>query len=292
MKRLLIIGCGDVALRAASALHRRYRLYALSRDPEQRPRLRALGIVPIAGDLDRPLTLDRLAGLADAVLHFAPPAATGNADLRTARLLAAFSKGESLPQRLVYISTSGVYGDCGGEWVTETRKLRPGTPRAQRRADAERRLRNWGRRNSVTVTLLRAPGIYAANRLPVERLRRGTPVLAADEDPYTNHIHADDLARIALAALRRGLPGRAYNACDDSEMKMGEYFDRVADHFGLPRPPRISRAAAPAALPASLLSFMEESRRLSNRRIKAELKIRLDYPTVDAGLATAAAHSE
>jgi nucleoside-diphosphate-sugar epimerase len=192
-----------------------------------------------------------------------------------------------LPRRLVYISTSGVYGDCGGERVSEARRLEPRTERARRRVHAERLVREWGMRNRVAVSLLRVPGIYAADRLPLERLRAGTPALLPGEDAYTNHIHGEDLARALAAALARGAPGRAYNVCDDSEMKMGEYFDLVADAFGIGRPPRVSRSAAPGRIPESLLSFMGESRRLANQRMKRELRLRLAYPTVADGVAAA-----
>lgn len=278
------MGCGDVALRAAPLLSRRFRLFALARDPERFALLRLRGIVPIPGDLDRPATLGRLAGLAHAVLHFAPPQGEGLRDLRTAHLLAALAKARMLPQTLVYISTSGVYGDCGGEWVPETRPARPGTPRAARRRDAELKIRRFGRENGVRVVLLRVPGIYAPERLPLKRLKEGIPALRPEEDPYTNHIHAEDLARVAVRALDRGRPGRVYNCADDSRLSMGEYFDLVADRFGLPRPPRISWAEAQTRIPEALRSFMAESRRLVNRRMKQELKVRLRYPTVTHGI--------
>ncbi len=286
-RRLLIIGCGDVALRAASVLGGRFRLLALSHSPERFPLLRSRGITPLLGNLDSRRTLDRLAGLAQAVIHLAPPPNVGDRDPRTARLLAALGKGSMVPQRLVYISTSGVYGDCAGARVPETRPLRPTTARARRRVDAERLVRAWGRRHGAAVSILRVPGIYAADRLPLERVRSRTPAIAAAEDGFTNHVHADDLARMVVAALFRGGGGRAYNASDDSPMKMGDYFDLVADRFGLPRPPRVSRAGAAGLIPESLLSFMGESRRLVNRRVKGELRVGLRYPTVERGIAAA-----
>ena len=284
MKRILIVGSGDVARRALPWLTRRFRVLALVRQPEAAAELRALGAVPLVADLDDRRSLHRLAGIADAVLHFAPPPQSGAGDPRMARLLAALASRRSLPQGLVYISTTGVYGDCAGARVDETRPCRAQTARGRRRVDAEQRLRSFGRRNRVRVALLRAPGIYAADRLPLERLRRGDPVLAADDDVHTNHIHADDLARIACLALFRALPGRAYNASDDSTMRMGDYFDAVADRFDLPRPPRVARAQIAEKLSPLTLSFMSESRRLDNRRLKRELRLRLRYPTVSDGL--------
>ncbi len=287
MRRLLIVGCGDVALRMVRALRGRWRVYALTRSEDRHPLLRDVGITPVTGDLDHSETLDRLAGIAQDVVHFAPPPGGGILDSRTCNLIRALAKGGSLPQRLVYISTSGVYGDCGGAVVDETCRPHPGSDRARRRLDAERQLRTWGSEHGVQVSVLRVPGIYAAERLPLARLRAGTPVLEDGRDPYTNHIHADDLARVVIAALSRGRAGRAYNASDDSWMKMGEYFDLVADQFGLPHPPRISWEEAQAAIPENLLSFMRESRRLANGRLKKELRVTLHYPSVVQGMSAA-----
>jgi nucleoside-diphosphate-sugar epimerase len=289
MRRLLIIGCGDIGLRMLPLVRARYRLYALSHSPERHARLRELGVVPVPGDLDDASTLAALAGLATDVAHCAPPRPDGARDLRTARLIAALAKGASLPQQLVYISTSGVYGDCNGALVDETRPLRPSTMRARRRADAERQLRTWARRSGVRVSILRVPGIYAADRLPVERLSRGTPALQPAEDAYVNHVHADDLARMIVAALSRGMPNRSYNAVDDEPRKMGDYFDAVADARGLPRPLRVPREQAERELPETLMSFMRESRQLSNLRLKRELRYALRYPSVRDGIAAARA---
>ncbi len=286
---LLIAGCGDVALRAAPLLQAHYRLLGMYRRPENRASLRLQGITPVFGDLDIPDSLSKISGLAHAVLHLAPPPNLGRHDTRTANLLAALTrtrrpktkiKAAMLPQRLVYISTSGVYGDCEGRLVDETHVLNPQTERALRRVDAERQLRSWGLRTGVSVSILRVPGIYAGNRLPLARLRDGIPALLPEQDSFTNHIHADDLARIVVAALRLARPGRVYHACDDSHLKMGEYFDLIADRFGLPRPPRVSRAEAEGQISPGMLSFMRESRRLINTRLKHELHINLRYPTV------------
>lgn len=281
---LLIVGCGDVARRALPRLVGRYRIFALLRDPAQFSLWRDHGACPVLADLDQPSTLKRLSGLADIVLHFAPPPERGTVDTRMRQLLAALCRGQSLPQRFVYISTSGVYGDCAGERIDETRPIRPATARARRRADAERRLRRFGACGGTRVSILRAPGIYAADRLPLARLEKGVSALRDEDDVFTNHIHADDLAMLACAALRHGRANRCYNATDDAEMKMGEYFDLVADRFGLSRAPRISRADAQSMLSPVQLSFMSESRRLSNQRIKKELKAQLRFPQVADGI--------
>ena len=295
-QRLLIVGCGDVGARVARNLHTgpgagRVRVLALTSSPDKAAGLRALGITPLRGNLDDAATLRRLSGLATRVLHLAPPPAHGGGDgawwldPRTAALTRVL-RLRTPPAVLVYGSTSGVYGDCAGAWVTETRSVAPATPRAQRRVDAERLVRHLGRAG-VRTSILRIPGIYAPDRVggtPEARLRRGTPVLDAPDDVYTNHIHADDLARVCAVALWRSAAQRVYHASDDSALKMGDYFDLAADLYGLPRPPRVPRSTAQDQLPLALLSFMGESRRLDNTRLHRELRVRLHYPTVREGL--------
>jgi nucleoside-diphosphate-sugar epimerase len=283
---LLIVGCGDVGLRVVRLLRGRWRLLALTSNPDRIAELRAAGVVPLVGDLDVPNTLARLAGLADAVLHLAPPLGQGRSDPRTANLLQAIARHGRV-RRIVYGSTSGVYGDCAGERFDETRAVRPATDRAHRRVDAERRLRWYGRAFGARVTLLRIPGIYARDRAgghPRDRLMRRAPVLAPEHDVFTNHIHADDLARACVAALHRGAPQRVVHASDDTEMKMGDYFDLAADLEHLPRPSRVTREEALERFSPLQQSFMAESRRLINRRLKRELRLRLLYPTVSEGL--------
>jgi nucleoside-diphosphate-sugar epimerase len=279
MKRILIAGFGDVAERLVRCYAGQAGFIGLIRRPERAAALRALGVTPFLADLDDPVSLCRLPR-ADGVLHFAPPPGEGTTDPRTARLLHALTR-HGKPGALVYISTSGVYGDCGGAWVNETRAVAPVNGRAVRRVDAERRLRRWGETFGVQVSILRAPGIYAADRLPLERIKRGTPALIDADDSYTNHIHADDLARLAWAALFRGRRQRIYHAVDAHPLKMGDWFDSCADAFDLPRPPRVARAEAEKVLSEALLSFLRESRRLSNARTTGELRLKFRYPASD-----------
>lgn len=287
MQRLLIVGSGDVARRTLPFLRGHYRLLALVRSAERAAEWRALGVLPVRGDLDDRQSLRRLRGLADLVLHLAPPDNQGSSDHRSRNLLAALAAGKSLPRRLIYISTTGVYGDCQGAVIDETRRPHPQSPRAHRRLDAEQRLRRFGRHHSVSVSILRAPGIYAADRLPLDRLRAGTPALTAADDVYSNHIHADDLAAACVAALRYGRANRVFNIVDDSALKMGEYFDHVAAAFELPPPPRLSAAELQQRLSPVQWSFMRESRRIGNERLKRELKLQLRHPSVDDGIAAA-----
>jgi len=283
MKTLLIVGLGDIARRALPALRRQFEVVALVRAENvaagccERIRVES-------GDLDRPETLAGFAGRATHVLHTAPPPVRGTDDPRTAHLLAALDAHPSVPERIVYISTSGVYGNCGGAFVDETRPAHPQSDRARRRVDAEQRLFAFGRARGVRVVVLRTPGIYAADRLPLKRLHARTPVLRDEDDVYTNHIHADDLAALCATALVHPSAEGIYNAADDSEIRMSAWFDLLADRAGLARPPRIARAEADGIIAAPLLSFMSESRRLRNDKVKRELGFTLRYPTVYDGV--------
>jgi nucleoside-diphosphate-sugar epimerase len=269
MKRLLIAGFGDIAHRALPRLQSRFDIVRLSRHD---------GL-----DLDRPATLHFAP--ADALLHCAAPQPAGEADPRTANLLAALDRTGSRPSRIVYVSTTGVYGNCDGALVDEARPVNPQTPRARRRVDAERQLERWSTEHGVALIVLRAPGIYAADRLPLERLRAGTPMLLSEHDVFTNHIHADDLAAAAVRALEQDAPAGVYNVADDSAIHLGDWMDLVAEHAGLPKPPRVPRSLIAQHVSADVLSFMNESRRLDNRRMKAVLRLALRYPTVHEGLA-------
>jgi nucleoside-diphosphate-sugar epimerase len=278
--RVLVLGCGDVGLRFARAVSGRMRVIGVVRRAEAAGAVRAAGAVPVRADLDDGRSLRRLAGLAPRVLHSAPPPGEGHDDPRTRRALAALHAARVW----VYLSTTGVYGDCGGARFDETRAPAPRNDRAVRRVAAERRLRRRAAAGAIRATVLRVPGIYAAERLPIERLQRGTPALVDADDVHTNHIHADDLAHIAFVALWRGRSQRTLHAVDDTDMKMGEYFDAVARAYGLTPPPRLARDALRAAVSPMLYSFMSESRRLDNRRLHRELRARLRWPTVDAFL--------
>jgi len=263
MKRLLIVGFGDIARRALPLLASRFQVTRLSRQ---------YGV-----DLDRPLKPQP----AQAVLHCVPPPAAGDSDPRTANLLAALEQ----PERIVYISTSGVYGDCGGALVDETRPVNPQTARARRRVDAERQLERWCAERGVALVILRAPGIYATDRLPIERLCAGMPVLRIEDDVYTNHIHADDLAAAAVRSLEPDAAPGVYNVADDSDLRMGDWMDLVAEHAGLSKPPRLPRSRIAQHVSPEVLSFMSESRRLENQRMNTVLGFKLRYPTVHEGLA-------
>ena len=276
---ILIIGCGDIGLRVARQFSQSHRVFALTSQQSRFQELREVGATPILGNLDQPESLWRLSGLAQTVIHLAPPQNQGNRDCRTRNLIRILSQGSHVVRRLIYISTTGVYGDHGGAKVTEATPTKPQSERAKRRVDAEQILRLWAPAHGVALTILRVPGIYAANRLPIERLQSKTPALIPEEDAYSNHIHSDDLARLICAAVYHGKPQRVINTCDGSETKMGDYFDEVADAFGLDRPPRMPAEQLQKIVNPMLWSFMRESRRVTNTRLH-ELKTPLRYSSV------------
>ncbi len=316
-QRLLIVGCGDVGLRFLRQRQTliqsgQLRVFVLTSSPSRLAELRALGAVPLLGNLDDATSLRRLRSAASRVLMLAPP--TGDkpaprqyryfkkmscsgsfgglkaqkdykkpiSDPRSAALQITLRRGLP-PAQVVYASTSGVYGDCAGAWIDETQPLAPQTDRAARRVGAE----GIWRASGLPASVLRIPGIYALDRkdgTPATRLAKATPVLAAADDVFTNHIHADDLARACHLALWRGRPQRVYHASDDSQLKMGDYFDLAAQLLGMPRPPRLPRAQLAQVLSPAQMSFLRESRRLGNARLKKELGLRLAYPTPAQGL--------
>lgn len=282
--RIFIVGCGDTGIRVAALEQAAGRqAIALSRSETSASRLSQRGIKSVAGNLDSPESLRGLAADCDVLYYFAPPPSSGKTDPRLADWLNAL-KGQALPRRIVYISTSGVYGDCKGEWVDEDGPLNPRSDRARRRVDAENRLTAWCEVSGVEGLILRVPGIYGPGRLPVERIRNGIPVVREDESPWSNRIHVDDLAQACCLAAHRCKAAGVYNISDGNPTTMTDYFYRVADFLGLPRPPAISMEEAKATLGPGILSFLEESKRLDNRRMLEGLGVVLRYPRLSKGL--------
>jgi len=252
------------------------------RGAESAAAVRDLDAQALQVDLDTESDPPELPTTNAELYYFAPPPGTGISDPRLRRVLSAI-RPETRPSRIVYISTSGVYGDCGGDWVDESHPLNPGTPRALRRADAEAALQAWSAASGVPVVILRVPGIYGPGKLPLERLRKGLPLLREEDSPYTNRIQVDDLIAICQAAMQRGIPGAAYNVSDGQPSNMTDYFNRIADVTGLPRPPVIGRDQIDQ-LSLGMRGFMEESKRLDTRRMREDLGVKLKYSTLEEGL--------
>jgi nucleoside-diphosphate-sugar epimerase len=281
MNAVLVAGCGDIGRRVAARYRARgIAVTGLVSSPESAAQLRQAGLAAWQADLDRP---QAPAAGADGLtlFYFAPPPGAGDADPRLRNFLDSLS---GRPKVLVYISTSGVYGDCGGAWIDETAALNPRTPRARRRAAAERDLQQWCDDRGTPWRILRVPGIYGPGRLPVERLRRGLPVLREADSPYSNRIHAEDLADAAVAAAEHAGAAGVYNVSDGNPTTMCDYFNRVADLLGLPRPPQLPLAQAREQLSAEMMSFHEESKRLVTLRMRRELGVVPRYPDLASGL--------
>lgn len=289
MPAVLIIGCGDVGRRVAAGERAAGEtVTALVRSAYSAARLDALGLHVTRGDLDNPQTLTGLPTRDARVYYFAPPPSSGTTDPRLRNFLATIAPSV-LPARIVLISTSGVYGNCHGEWVAEERPPRPDTDRARRRLDAEQQLRAWGEAHAVPVVMLRVPGIYGPGRLPEKRLRGGESVLCEEESPWSNRVHIDDLTRACLAAGERGRPGAVYNISDGHPTTMTDYFNHVADALGMERPPQITLAQARTELSEGMRSYLAESKRLDNRRMREELGVEPRYPDLEQGLAACVA---
>lgn len=284
LKTVLIVGCGYIGRRVAALLAaEKYAVTGVVRSRDSADKLAESGAGVVCVDLDQlPADVDWGCAQAD-VFYFAAPPPSGKQDLRMQAFLASLP-GNMTVRRFVYISTSAVYGDCHGAWITETQPLDPTTPRGQRRLHAEQQLREWCRLNKAQWIILRVPGIYGPGKLPLERLRKGTPVLRETDAPYTNRIHADDLATICVAAMQSATGDEVYNVSDGQPGNMTDYFFRVADAAGLQRPPEVSREDAQAVLSAGMLSFLNDSRRMDNSKLLAGLGIELRYPGLDAGL--------
>lgn len=277
--RALIAGCGDIGLRVARRLREAGgEVTAILRDPQKRGALEGLGAQVRIEDLDRPQD----AGDWPWLFWFAPPPGDGETDTRLRGWLSA-QRGSI--GRVVYVSTSGVYGDCDGRWIDEREPLKPQSARARRRADAEAALAQWATTTGAATVVLRVPGIYGPGRWPLQRLRSGTPVLRAEESPYSNRVHADDLASAAVLAAVRGVGGHAYNIADGSPTTMADYFTRCARHFGLPEPEAVGHDEARRRFTPAMWSFMEESKRLRIDRAREELGFVPRYADLAAGLA-------
>ena len=284
MRRLLLVGCGDIALRLVDKVKERYKIFGLSRSVDKLSIIRDRGLIPILGDLDDINSLNKISGISNEIVYLAPPSPQNNLDKRTSNLLRALNSTGILPQRLIYISTSGVYGDAQGRVVSEVSRVRPQSLRARRRLNGENLVRSFGKTTGVAVSILRVSGIYSKDRLPISRLQQGTPMIRTEEDSYTNHIHVKDLVATIIACLRKGRPGRCYNVSDNSRLKIGDYFDLVANSLGVQKPRRVTYEEGCVVIPSSVFSFIKESRILDNHRLMTELLSELQFPTVNDGV--------
>lgn len=279
----LIIGCGYVGQRLAGRLAGVYDITAVVRSAERVSALTAAGIRAVALDLDRvrlgswiPEKLEQA-----AIFYLAPPPAAGESDLRLDRFLQLATVP---PRAFVYMSTTGVYGDTEGATVDESSPVRPLTDRARRRVSAEEMTRVWCTERRVRRVILRVPGIYGPGRLPLERLRRREPTLHPDDAGISNRIHVDDLVEACVAAALNPEARGVYNITDGNSCSATHFLDRLAALTGLPAAPRISMDEAQLTFTPERLSFLHESRRVSNERMVKHLGITPRYADMDEGI--------
>ncbi|KRT73741.1 MAG: hypothetical protein XU12_C0007G0065 [Deltaproteobacteria bacterium CSP1-8] len=285
MNRVLIVGCGDIGRRVARLWREEgVPVCALARSSQSARRLEVLGITPVAGDLDEPESLAGLPTKGALAYYLAPPPGRGETDPRMRAFLECIPPGEE-PETIVYMSTTAVYGDLRGGWATEETPPSPSAARGMRRLDAENALLAWGRQGSVPVVILRVAGIYGPGRLPIEKVREGAPVLAGNDSPFSNRIHSEDLARVCVAAARRGTGGAVYNVSDGQPGTIAQYYCAVADLLGVPRPPTMTMAEARRVMSQAMLSYLSESKRVDNRKMREQLGVTLLHPTLETGLA-------
>ena len=289
MKNVLIVGCGDIGERVAALYQQKKRdqekcsVSGMVRSEESVNRLQQAGITPVQADLTRMESLDTAVTARATVFYLAPPPSEGESDPLIRQFLNAIST-KDLPEKLVLLSTTAVYGDCQGEWIDETYPVNPQTARGRRRLDAEQATRDWSASTGVPIVILRVGGIYGPGRLPIARIEKGLPILKESESPFTNRIHQDDLAQICIAAAERGKAGEVYNVSDGQPSTMSRYFKDIAVARGLPMPPEVSLDEAEKVMSAGMLSYLKESRRLDNRKLVEELGVVLGYPNLGVGL--------
>ncbi len=283
-KYILIIGCGDIGQRVARIWKNQAKsVFGVARTEESLSTLRQQHIHVLSADLDNPDSLSNLTSKHSLLYYFAPPPTQGTEDTRMANFLASMDK-DYLPAHLIYISTSGVYGNQQGQLINEQTPANPQVDRAKRRYHAEQQLQQWSKDHAVALTILRVGGIYGPNRLPLQRLKDQVPMLHENLAPQTNRIHADDLAQVCVAAAAKNAEGEIYNVSDGTNSNMTEYFNTIADACGLPRPPLVDWDEAEKTISKGMLSYLKESRRMDNSKMINELKITLKYPTLKDGL--------
>lgn len=285
LKNVSIIGCGDIGCLVAQLLLKDAHLITgYARSEASITRMAELCIGSTVFDLDS-LSSEKSNSLTQfknqLVFYFAPPPANGTRDNRMRAWLDALDK-KNLPQRILYISTTGVYGDQQGRRVDETTPVNPQADRAMRRLDAEQALTQFSIKHAVEFIILRVSGIYGQDRLPRKRLLARTPILRPEVSPITNRIHEDDLAQICVAAALNSPSGEIYNVSDGDNMTMSEYFIQVAEYLKLPQPPLISWYEAESLLSEGMLSYLKESRIVDNKKILHQLGITLIYPSLQS----------
>lgn len=286
-----IIGCGNIGQRIAAALLKQGNdpktINGLVNSSASMHKCQALNIQSSLIDLDKSTTTLPSLHKQDCYYTVAPPAIAMQ-DLRSRALIAHLERAVQRPSKIVLLSTTGVYGDCKGEWVDETKPPMPTTERGLRRLDSETVWQNFATAQGIPLMILRVPGIYSLDRLPRARIAKRTPVVSASECGFSNRVHAEDLAQIAVTSMayleRDTSDSVVLNASDGAPSKITEYLQAAAKQLGEPNLPVISMAEAQEQLSDGMLSYLSESRKISNAKLLAILDYKYLYPDFREGI--------
>lgn len=282
--RVLIVGCGYVGRRAAAKWHSRGdSVCALTRSPQRGEELAAAGVTPIIGDVMQPETLVELP-TADLVLYAVGLDRSAGYSQREVyveglkNVLAAI-KGKC--PRLIYLSSTSVYGQTAGEWVDEESPCQPTRSSGQVCLEAERTLLSTAESGELSAHILRLSGIYGPGRLlaRLEALRSGEP-LAGNPEGFLNLIHVDDIVRAIFACEQRGAANQTYLISDDRPITRRVYYETLAKLVEAPKPQFDGRSSE--RHDAGSLN-----KRCRNRRMRDQLEVELAYPTIETGLPAA-----
>jgi len=280
----IIIGCGDLGKRIAKQLINRHEaVLATSHQESSQKILHNFGIQTISADLDTANSLSNINFQHANVYYLLPPPSDGISDTRMSNFITTISHNLA-PRRIVYISTTGVYGDAQGEWITEKQPANPQTNRGKRRLDAEQQLISFCAQSSCEYNILRVSGIYCLNKLPLERLKAGVKALDLTIAPSSNRIHAKDLTTICLHTMRGNSCNQIFNAADGKPSSITDYFIKVANTFNLPQPQQISWQDAQTEVSSAMLSYLAESKKISIEKIKETFNFEPQYPDLETGL--------
>lgn len=286
MTTTLIIGCGYVGEKVAlqlMQLESNHNVYATVGSSSKAATLTIQGIKTQAINFDaEDITALTIPREPYRLLYLVPPSREGEKDTRLQRVLNILQTRP--PVHFVYMGTSGVYGDCQGDWVNESRIPNPTSEPSKRRLHAEKIVDRWSATQQCSRTLLRVSAIYGPERLPIKRIREGRPAVNADESAWSNRVHIEDLTTICIKALAREGLNEIFNVSDGHPTTSEEFISTIARALGMPLPSSISlKQALCEATPAQRI-YLTESRRLDNRLLLQKLDLRLRFPTIDSAI--------
>lgn len=284
VQKVFIAGCGYIGERVGRlARQSGAEVTCMARSREHGEQLAVEGYKSVVCTLDDPTGIPALNVAGSVIYYFVPPPGGGISDPRARNFCAALG-GSAAPNKIIYISATSVYGETGGAIVTEASPATPASAMGKRRLDAEHAFREYGAASGAAVIILRVSGIYGPGRLPLMQIQQQHPLLREEESGPSNRIHADDLARICLAAAERGLDGDVFNVSDGHPSSMTTYFNAVADLLQQPRQPLVTLEEARRVMSPLMLSYVSETRVVDNSRMLERLGITLRYPTIAEGL--------